>query len=131
MPRDEFQECDPRKDGLHDVWRKALEPAGPRYQSRRRRGNCHAGVFLSLVFLKNPTDDCSMTEVFQCRIDKKLVARARQVSKEIGTTPGEVVRLMFAQMVKRRGIPFPLNADSPEDEVLGPVKRREAMWDEL
>ena len=72
-----------------------------------------------------------MTEVFQCRIDKKLVAKARQVTKELGTTPGEVVRLMFAQMVKRRGIPFPLNADSPEDEVLGTVKRRAAIWDEL
>ncbi|MGO8698453.1 MAG: type II toxin-antitoxin system RelB/DinJ family antitoxin [Limisphaerales bacterium] len=65
-----------------------------------------------------------MTEVFQCRIDKKLVARAREVTKAIGTTPGEVVRLMFAQMVKRRAIPFPLSADGPEDEVLGPVKRR-------
>jgi addiction module RelB/DinJ family antitoxin len=72
-----------------------------------------------------------MTEVFQCRIDKKLVASARKVTKDIGTTPGEVVRLMFAQMVKRRAIPFPLSADNPEDEVLGPLKRRVAMWDEL
>jgi addiction module RelB/DinJ family antitoxin len=72
-----------------------------------------------------------MTEVFQCRVDKKLVAKAREVTKDIGTTPGEVVRLMFAQMVKRRAIPFPLNADSPEDEVLGSVKRRAALWDKL
>jgi addiction module RelB/DinJ family antitoxin len=71
-----------------------------------------------------------MTELFQCRVDKKLLAKARQVTKDIGTTPGEVVRLMFAQMVKRRAIPFPLNADSPEDEVLGPVKRRVALWDD-
>jgi len=53
------------------------------------------------------------------------------VAKEIGTSPGEVVRLMFTQMVKRRAIPFRLSADSPEDEVLGPVHRRAAMWDEL
>jgi antitoxin component of RelBE/YafQ-DinJ toxin-antitoxin module len=72
-----------------------------------------------------------VTEVFQCRVNKKLVARVRKVAKDIGMTPGEVVRLMFAQMVKRRAIPFPLDADSPEDEVLGPVKRRAAMWDEL
>jgi antitoxin component of RelBE/YafQ-DinJ toxin-antitoxin module len=72
-----------------------------------------------------------MTVVFQCRVEKKLVARARKIAKDIGTTPGEVVRLVFAQMVKRRAIPFPLSADSPEDEVLGPVKRRVAMWDEL
>ena len=72
-----------------------------------------------------------MTEVFQCRIDSKLVARARTVAKEIGTTPGEVVRLMFVQMVKRRAIPFPLQADSPEDEVLSSTKRRAQLWDEL
>lgn len=72
-----------------------------------------------------------MTEVFQCRIDSKLVAKAKAVAKEIGTTPGEVVRLMFAQMVKRRAIPFPLQADSPEDEILAPTARRAALWDEL
>ncbi len=72
-----------------------------------------------------------MTEVFQCRVDSKVVAKARAVAKEIGTTPGEVVRLMFVQMIKRRAIPFPLQADSPEDEVLGPAKRRAELWDEL
>jgi addiction module RelB/DinJ family antitoxin len=72
-----------------------------------------------------------MTEVFQCRVDRKLVAKARTVAKEIGTTPGEVVRLLFAQMVKCRAIPFPLQADSPEDEVLSPTKRRSQLWDEL
>ena len=72
-----------------------------------------------------------MTEVFQCRVDRKLVAKARAVAKEIGLTPGEVVRLMFTQMVKRRAIPFPLQADSPEDEVLSPMKRRAQLWDEL
>jgi addiction module RelB/DinJ family antitoxin len=75
--------------------------------------------------------NCSMTEVFQCRIDKQLVAKARKVAKEIGTTPGEIVRLMFVQMVKRRAIPFPLKADSPEDEAFSSPKRRAQLWDEL
>jgi addiction module RelB/DinJ family antitoxin len=72
-----------------------------------------------------------MTEVFQCRVDKRLAAKAKAVAKEIGTTPGEVVRLMFTQMVKRRAIPFPLHADNPEDEVLSAPKRRAQLWDEL
>ena len=75
--------------------------------------------------------NCSMTEVFQCRIDKKLVKKARAVAKEIGTTPGEVVRLTFTQMVKRRAIPFPLQAESPEDEALSSTRRRTRLWDEL
>ena len=72
-----------------------------------------------------------MTEVFQCRVDRELVAKARKVAKEIGTTPGEVVRLLFVQMVKRRAIPFPLQEDSPEEEIFSPAKRREQLWDEL
>ena len=72
-----------------------------------------------------------MTEVFQCRIDRALVAKARKVANEIGTTPGELVRLMFAQLVKRRAVPFPLQADSPEEEVLSPAKHRAQLWDEV
>jgi antitoxin component of RelBE/YafQ-DinJ toxin-antitoxin module len=53
------------------------------------------------------------------------------VAEDIGTTPGEVVRLLFKQMVKRRTIPFPLTADSPEDEVVGPLERRAKLFDEL
>ncbi|MDB6023015.1 MAG: hypothetical protein JWQ04_2872, partial [Pedosphaera sp.] len=56
---------------------------------------------------------------------------ATRVANEIGTTPGEVVRLLFKQLVKRRAIPFPLQADNLEDEVLGPSKRRSKMWDEM
>ncbi len=62
--------------------------------------------------------------MFRVRIERSLIAEASKVAEEIGTTPGEVVRLLFKQMVKRRAIPFPLNADSPEDEVVGPAQRR-------
>ena len=71
------------------------------------------------------------TEEFRVRIDRKLVAEARRVAEEIGTTPGEVVRLLFTQLVKRRAIPFPLQADTPESEVLGSAKRRSKMWDAI
>ena len=71
------------------------------------------------------------TEEFRVRVDRKLANKARRIAEEIGTTPGEVVRLLFAQMVKRRAIPFPLQADSPEGEVLGPAERRAKMWDAM
>src|SRR5437899_11273939 len=71
------------------------------------------------------------TEEFRCRIDRSLARQARRVAEEIGTTPGEVVRLLFAQLVKRRAIPFPLQADSPESEVLGSAKRRTELWDAM
>jgi addiction module RelB/DinJ family antitoxin len=75
--------------------------------------------------------NASATEEFRVRIDRKLAVEARRVAKEIGTTPGEVVRMLFAQLVKRRAIPFPLQADSPEAEVLGPAGRRAKMWDAM
>lgn len=68
-----------------------------------------------------------MTETFRVRIDRKLIAQASKVAEEIGTTPGEVVRILFKQMVKRRTIPFPLHADARENElneVVGPAARR-------
>ena len=72
--------------------------------------------------------------MFRVRIERKLIAQASKVAEEIGTTPGEVVRMLFKQMVKRRAIPFPLQADSPEDEIneiLGLAERRAKLWDEL
>jgi addiction module RelB/DinJ family antitoxin len=71
------------------------------------------------------------TEEFRVRIDRRLMRQARQVAEEIGTSPGEVVRMLLAQMVKRRTIPFPLQADSPEEDVLGPAKRRAELWDAM
>jgi antitoxin component of RelBE/YafQ-DinJ toxin-antitoxin module len=53
------------------------------------------------------------------------------MAKEIGTTPGEVVRLLFAQMARRRTVPFPLEVETPEDEVLSSPKRRARMMDEM
>lgn len=69
--------------------------------------------------------------MFRVRIERELIAEANRVADEIGTTPGEVVRLLFKQMVKRRTIPFPLNADTPEDEILSPAARRNAIADEF
>ena len=65
-----------------------------------------------------------MTDMFRVRIERTLIKEANKVAGDIGTTPGEIVRLLFKQMVKRRAIPFPLTADSPEDEVVGPAARR-------
>jgi antitoxin component of RelBE/YafQ-DinJ toxin-antitoxin module len=73
--------------------------------------------------------DCGVTEVFRVRLDRRLIRQAKQVAEEIGTSPAEIVRLTFKQLVKRRAIPFPLQADTPESEVLASPRRRSGMWD--
>jgi addiction module RelB/DinJ family antitoxin len=71
------------------------------------------------------------TEEFRVRIDRALLRKAKLVAEEIGTTPGEIVRMLFTQLVKRRAIPFPLQADSPEAEVLASARRRSDLWDQM
>ena len=72
-----------------------------------------------------------MTEVFRVRLERKLIREANLVAQEIGTSPGEIVRLMFKQLVKRRAVPFPLQADTPESEILSKPRRRSEMWDAM
>ena len=60
-----------------------------------------------------------------------MLREAAKVADEIGTTPGEVVRLLFKQMVKRRAIPFPLQADAAEDEIFTTTERRNALADQF
>src|SRR5258706_5195319 len=71
-----------------------------------------------------------MTDTFRVRIERKLIQQATKVAEEIGTTAGDVVRLLFRQMVKRRTIPFPLQADTPESEVFSSPERRSKLWDQ-
>jgi addiction module RelB/DinJ family antitoxin len=58
-----------------------------------------------------------MTDIFRVRIERSLVKRATKVAEEIGTTPGEIVRMLFTQLVKRRAIPFDLKADIDDIDV--------------
>ena len=72
--------------------------------------------------------NCGMTDIFRVRVDRKLLKETSRVAEEIGTTPGEIVRILFAQLVKRRRIPFALAADAEE---LLDVKRRNRILREL
>ncbi len=60
----------------------------------------------------------------------RLAQQAEKVAAEIGTTPQESVRLLFAQLVKRRRIPFPLDADAVPDNLVD-IERRNRIWREL
>ena len=45
-------------------------------------------------------------EEFRVRINPKLLRETKRVAEEIGTTPGDLVRMLFAQVVKLRALPF-------------------------
>jgi addiction module RelB/DinJ family antitoxin len=47
-----------------------------------------------------------MTEQIRLRIDRELAEGANAVCREIGITPTAAVSMLFAQMIKLRGLPF-------------------------
>jgi DNA-damage-inducible protein J len=70
-----------------------------------------------------------MGAIFKCRIDPELKRQAEAVLEEIGLKPRAALELFYKQIVKRRAIPFPLQANSPEEEVLSPAGRRNKLAD--
>ena len=72
-----------------------------------------------------------MTETFRCRVDRKLLAEATRVAEQIGTTPGEIVRMLFTQLVKRRELPFSASANSQAGDNLVDIARRNRIWRQL
>ncbi len=70
-----------------------------------------------------------MTDIFRVRIERRLVKQATKVAEEIGTTPGEIVRMLFAQLVKRRAIPFELKADGQGDDLVDVQRRNRVLRD--
>jgi DNA-damage-inducible protein J len=72
-----------------------------------------------------------MSAIAKSRIDPELKRQAEAVLEEIGLKPRAALELFYKQIIKRRAIPFPVQADSLEDEVLSPATRRNKMADEF
>jgi len=72
-----------------------------------------------------------VSAIFKSRIDPRLKRQAEAVLEEIGLKPRAALELFYKQVINRRAIPFPVQADSPEDEVLSPTARRNKLADEF
>jgi len=72
-----------------------------------------------------------MSAIAKSRIDPELKRQAEAVLAEIGLKPRAALELFYHQIIKRRAIPFPVQADSPEDDILSPAVRRNKLADEF
>lgn len=72
-----------------------------------------------------------MTAVLKTRIDPKLKKQAEAILDEIGLKPRAALEIYYKQIIKRRAIPFPVQADAPQDEVLSLAARRNSLADEF
>lgn len=67
----------------------------------------------------------------QSRVDPMLKRQAEAVLDEIGLKPQAALELFYKQIIKRRAIPFPVQADPLEDEVLSVAARRNKLADKF
>ena len=57
-----------------------------------------------------------MTVLFRCRIEKPLLRKANRITKRLGTSTSEMVRIFVTQMARTGKVP--LNLDAGEDDPL-------------
>ncbi len=62
-----------------------------------------------------------MTVLFRCRIEKPLLEKANRVSKRLGTSTSEMVRIFLAQIARTGKVPLKLDPgqDDPMLEAWG------------
>ena len=67
-----------------------------------------------------------MTVLFRCRIDKGLLKKANRVTKHLGTSTSEMVRIFVTQMARTGKVPLNLDAGQ-DDSIAGPWDQRAAV----
>ena len=66
-----------------------------------------------------------MTVLFRCRIEKPLLDKANRVTKRLGTSTPEMVRIFVTQMAMTGKVPLRLDA-SQDDAIAGAWEKRAA-----
>jgi antitoxin component of RelBE/YafQ-DinJ toxin-antitoxin module len=66
-----------------------------------------------------------MTVLFRCRIEKPLLDKANRVTKRLGTSTSEMVRIFDTQMARTGKVPLKLDAGQ-DDAIAGDWEKRAA-----
>ena len=67
--------------------------------------------------------------LFRCRVEKPLLAKANAVTKSLGTSTAEMVRIFVTEIARTGKVPVRL--DTSKDDNLLDVQRRNKIWSEL
>jgi antitoxin component of RelBE/YafQ-DinJ toxin-antitoxin module len=70
-----------------------------------------------------------MTVLFRCRVEKPLLKKADTVTKSLGTSTAEMVRIFVAEIARTGKVPLSLRASG--DDKIADVQRRNKIWSEL
>lgn len=66
--------------------------------------------------------------LFRCRVEKPLLAKANTVTKSLGTSTAEMVRIFVSEIARTGKVPVTL--DTAKDSLLD-VRKRNKIWSEL
>ena len=67
--------------------------------------------------------------LFRCRVEKPLLAKANAVTKSLGTSTAEMVRIFVTEIARTGKVPVKL--DTSKDGNLLDIQRRNKIWSEL
>ena len=67
--------------------------------------------------------------LFRCRVEKPLLTKANAVTKSLGTSTAEMVRIFVSEIARTGKVPVRLNTS--KDDTLLDVQRRNKIWSEL
>ena len=70
-----------------------------------------------------------MTVLFRCRVEKPLLKKANAVTKSLGTSTAEMVRVFVTEIARTGKVPVRLEI-AKADHLLD-VQRRNKIWSEL
>jgi antitoxin component of RelBE/YafQ-DinJ toxin-antitoxin module len=69
-----------------------------------------------------------MTVLFRCRVKKPLLDKANKVTKQLGTSTPEMVRIFLAQIAQTGKVPLKLDSNlETEDHISGSKEYRAAL----
>ncbi len=90
---------------------------------------------LGLLALASRAQLCSFcaispTGIHRTRMDPRHKARVEKNLGELGLTPSQAINLLFAQIDRRKAIPFALSLEENSD-ILPPIQHVAKVWDQL
>lgn len=70
------------------------------------------------------------TSILRARVDSRRKARVEKILADLGMTPTQAINIYFAQIERRKAIPFPL-AVGDNSDILPPIEQVARIWNAL
>ena len=70
------------------------------------------------------------TAILRTRMNLRRKARVEKIPDQLGVTPTQAVNMLFAQIERRKAIPFPVAIDDNRD-IVPPIEHVARVWGEL